>query len=157
MIISEILRSMRSIMINISSNLRQSLISTFEILSRYYIWWNIHMGVLSPVHRVSKWFHTTKRQNSSIWEPKQDICHHFCNWMSWICNFLLKTTQDHLGPSPGAIGSTWFCLKPPFLAPWKTDQIGCSKSFGVSKWHNSCISCPILACSISKWPYRLSP
>ena len=32
--------------------------------------------------------------------------------MSWICNFLLKTTQDHLGPSPEAIKQlglyTWF-------------------------------------------------
>ena len=76
--------------------------------------------------------------------------------MSWICNFLLKTTQDHLGPSPGAIGSTWFCQKPPFLAPWKSDQIGGSKSIDVSKWHNSYFFGPILACSISKWPYRPS-
>ena len=75
--------------------------------------------------------------------------------MSWIWIFLLETPEDYLGPSPEAIGSTWFRLKAPFSAPWKIEQIEGSKSFGDSKCYNSSISCPILTCSISKWPYSL--
>ena len=56
--------------------------------------------------------------------------------MSWIYNFLLETTSDHLGPSPEANGSTWFFQKAPFLASWKIEHIVCSKSFGVSNWHS---------------------
>ena len=76
----------------------------FQQFMKFSFWWTL------------KFFNFAFGVLRKKYEPKQVICQHFCNWMSWIWNFLLKITQDHLGPSPEAIGSTWFFQK---ATSWK--------------------------------------
>ena len=82
-----------------------------------------------------------------ITEPKQDNCPHLCNWMSWISNFLLETTQDHLGLSKMIIESTWIEQRRPLLSPWKFNQFQDWKIMTFCFCSRRVIFSPILTCN----------
>ena len=75
-----------------------------EIRSTWNRWWaHVHRNCNSFVTIIlwnvkQSWSYYAVCQSlksdffSMPYEPKQDICQHFCNWMSWILNFLLETT-----------------------------------------------------------------